>query len=77
MKLTTLAAIGAALIGIGCNPPPHQPTATKTAESDASAAQAGVNAARNGRALVRFANAEPTIDKAEVTFGHMKYPIEP
>ena len=72
MKLTTLAAICAALVGIGCNPPPPQPTATKTSEGDASTAQAGVNAAQNRSALVRFVNAEPTIDKAEITFGDQK-----
>lgn len=72
MKRTPLAAICAALMGIGCNPPPPQPTATKTSEGEASTAQAGVHAAHSGHALVRFVNAEPTIDKAEITFGDQK-----
>ena len=69
IRLTILAA---ALLSLGCNPPPPQPTATKTSEGDASTAQAGVTAARNSLALVRFVNAEPTLDKAELAFGDQK-----
>lgn len=72
MKSKIFAALGLAVIGTGCTPPVDRPTATKTSEGQTASGPAAAKAAKRGRALVRFVNAEPTIDKADLWFGDDK-----
>jgi hypothetical protein len=69
MKYTFVAAACMAVLGTGCNPPADRPTTTKTSEGQTSSGPVGAGAAVRGTALVRFINAEPTIDKADLWFG--------
>lgn len=67
MKRAMFAVFAAALIGVGCKSSADHPVATKTSEGQTAESAAAAPKA----ALVRFVNAEPTIDRADLFFGQL------
>jgi hypothetical protein len=55
-----------------CNKATDRATATQTSEGGSSSAPAGTVAEESGKALVRFVNVDPTLDKADLWFGDHK-----
>jgi hypothetical protein len=69
MKLTKGAMFCMFVVIAGCGKTADRPVVTRTSEGQSAAAPADSKDTAQSPALVRFVNAEPTIDRADLWFG--------